>query len=952
MKKIKKITITIFFILAFLLIITTNVKASEITNNEEDIEPLIVNGIDELTDALRTPETKEIILNDYIDVSEDIEIIVNGNDKILDLNGYELTLLEESKIKVNYYTNHVFRLNDSTLDGKLIKYDYVSKYSIFTPINYTDKTINMEVNGAYIEAKADWIFEDTNKFNLTINNCSFRSLDSLFKFSKDNESNITINRLDFSHLELDGKTIRLACDKYDNLPISSILGKNFKLVYNYKSEENEEYIDQPNTTVCGNTYDASGILIVMPIKGLQIDKVIVDPQEYGYSKPTDGTKIVIRNVSDDTITIKSVSLKDDYDNKFMILGKNAPDINPGDKDETFSIKPSKLGMKIDKYYATLLVKTTDGDIYMGDVEFEVTKIHQELSIDISNREYDGNAVEAKGIGKQGDAKDYVEYALKEEGKTIEQLDFSENAPINAGKYIVKYIVEDTDEMYAGGTKIEEFEITRKKVTPIVSGYDESYPYTGEKITPEVSVTLEGEEIPFVKGEDYIVEYGDNINAGEEKGIITIKSADTSNYIFDDIEEKFNITAKELLDSEVEVPEKIGHTGDTLTPKVKVTSDGKQLVEKVDYDVTFEGQDDDIGGQITVTVQGIGNYTGTIVKTVDIIERMNQGLAFTNPTVTKKYTDPKFTITPTHNVGDGKITYKSGNSKVIKVNETTGEVTIVGVGETEIIATASATELYKETSVSYKVKVNKADYDMSKVKFTSSMVMFDGNVHNIFATGLPAGVKVTYSNNGKTAVGIYTVTAIFTGDAEHYNAIPNKTATLVITFKDISGVEISGIKDKTYTGKKLTQAIVLKDGNITLREGIDYIVKYKSNKKIGTATITITGKGNYTGKIKRTFKITPKGTKLTKLTAGKKQFKVTWKKQRTETSGYEIQYSTDKNFKSGNKKVKIKKNKTTSSTVKKLKAKKKYYVRIRTYKVVNGKKYYSGWSKVLKVKTKK
>ena len=75
---------------------------------------------------------------------------------------------------------------------------------------------------------------------------------------------------------------------------------------------------------------------------------------------------------------------------------------------------------------------------------------------------------------------------------------------------------------------------------------------------------------------------------------------------------------------------------------------------------------------------------------------------------------------------------------------------------------------------------------------------------------------------------------------------------------------------------------MKDGNITLREGIDYTVKYKSNKKIGTATVTITGIGNYKGTIPRTFKITSKGTKLTKLTAGKKQFKVTWKKQRTES----------------------------------------------------------------------
>ena len=136
----------------------------------------------------------------------------------------------------------------------------------------------------------------------------------------------------------------------------------------------------------------------------------------------------------------------------------------------------------------------------------------------------------------------------------------------------------------------------------------------------------------------------------------------------------------------------------------------------------------------------------------------------------------------------------------------------------------------------------------------------------------------------------------------------------------------------------------------MKKGTDYTVSYKNNKKVGTATITVTGKGNYTGTVTKTFKINPKGTSLKKLTKGKKQFKATWKAQKTQTTGYQIQYSTNKKFKSGNKTVKVKKNKTTSNTVKKLKAKKKYYVRIRTFKTVNGKKFCSGWSKVLSVKT--
>lgn len=98
---------------------------------------------------------------------------------------------------------------------------------------------------------------------------------------------------------------------------------------------------------------------------------------------------------------------------------------------------------------------------------------------------------------------------------------------------------------------------------------------------------------------------------------------------------------------------------------------------------------------------------------------------------------------------------------------------------------------------------------------------------------------------------------------------------------------------------------------------------------------------------------PKSTSIKKLTKGKKQFKVTWKKA-SSISGYQIQYSTDKKFKKNNKAVTAKKS-STSATIKKLKSKKTYYVRVRTYKTVkiNGKvtKAYSSWNKVKSVKTK-
>ena len=156
---------------------------------------------------------------------------------------------------------------------------------------------------------------------------------------------------------------------------------------------------------------------------------------------------------------------------------------------------------------------------------------------------------------------------------------------------------------------------------------------------------------------------------------------------------------------------------------------------------------------------------------------------------------------------------------------------------------------------------------------------------------------------------------------------------------------------TYNGKARKPEVIAIDSNGKTISSSNYTVSYKDNKNVGTATVTIKFKGDYEGTKKLTFTIKPKGTSLNKVSAGKKKFKATWKKQKTQTTGYELQYATNSKFTSG-KKIKIKNNKTASSTIKKLKAKKKYYVRVRTYKKVNGKTYYSSWSKSKSVKTKK
>ena len=134
---------------------------------------------------------------------------------------------------------------------------------------------------------------------------------------------------------------------------------------------------------------------------------------------------------------------------------------------------------------------------------------------------------------------------------------------------------------------------------------------------------------------------------------------------------------------------------------------------------------------------------------------------------------------------------------------------------------------------------------------------------------------------------------------------------------------------------------------------EYTVNYISNsKKIGEYNVKIIYNNEISnGEVTLKYKILPKETKISKIKSQKKKMTVQWKKQKDETTGYEIQYSTKSDFSSTNKKVKINTNKTTSTAVNKLKSKKKYYVRIRTFKKVKGKTYYSSWSKTKSIKIK-
>ena len=199
----------------------------------------------------------------------------------------------------------------------------------------------------------------------------------------------------------------------------------------------------------------------------------------------------------------------------------------------------------------------------------------------------------------------------------------------------------------------------------------------------------------------------------------------------------------------------------------------------------------------------------------------------------------------------------------------------------------------------------------------------GNIAKIAHTTKQTVTKATPTANGKIV---------------NYCSVCKKTLSTTVIPK-ASSIKLKATS-LTYNGKVRTPKVIVNDRTgKTLVKNTDYTVSYaKGRKYVGKYAVKITFKGKYSGTKTLYFTIKPKATSISSLTAGSKKFTVKWKKQATQTTGYQVQVATNKKFKKNKKTVTIKKQKTTKTTVKKLKAKKKYYVRVCTYKTVkiNGK----------------
>lgn len=319
-----------------------------------------------------------------------------------------------------------------------------------------------------------------------------------------------------------------------------------------------------------------------------------------------------------------------------------------------------------------------------------------------------------------------------------------------------------------------------------------------------------------------------------------------------LSQDYTITKAQITDSAVFTAYDFCHAGDT--PEVTVTVGGRVLTSS-DYDVTKS----DSGTTRTITVTGKGNYEGTGTKTQTI-------LADTAPTISGVATNGTYHTKPTVTVtGENldKVYVKQGTgtteTEYTKAQAEAGFVLDFAASAYTIRAVDNAGKSYTlATNVTVSRKsitfdmvtvtgVDDVTYD-GTAKTATSIVVKDGT--ETLELGADKDYTVSYTNN--TNAGTATITITGTGN---YMGTVSKTFT--IKPKDLTSTALSGIVDKTYTGSPIEQEnLTVKDGEKTLEKGSDkdYTVSYSNNTNPGTAKVTVTMRGNYSGVLEKTFTI--------------------------------------------------------------------------------------------------
>ncbi len=431
-------------------------------------------------------------------------------------------------------------------------------------------------------------------------------------------------------------------------------------------------------------------------------------------------------------------------------------------------------------------------------------------IDISQREVRG--LEEKYVYTGESITPQVAIEGLTEGTDYEVF-YSNN--INVGEATITIVGKG----FFTGTIVKTFRITAMVPQEAVLEYV-TIEYDGNEKKPKV--VIEG----LVLGTDYEVSYSNNVSAG----VATVTITGKGNYA-GTVTKTFTITAVQLPEVQLEYLS-VGYDGTEKEPKVVIEG----LVEGIDYEVVYS---DNVNvGEATVAITGKGNYTGKITKTFTIAmaQLLQTTLEYESVEYDGSEKKPQVIIEDLVLGTDYEVTYSN--------NVNVGEATVTITGKGNYTGTVIKTFAI--------IAINLAEMQLPENLLEYVSTEYDGSEKKPQVTieGLVLGIdyEVVYSDN----VNVGEATITITGKGNYIGTV---TKTFTIAAKNLAEMRLPEnlLEYVTieYDGSAKEPQIIIEG----LVLGTDYEVTYSNNINIGEATVTIIGKGNYTGTITKTFMIT-------------------------------------------------------------------------------------------------
>lgn len=359
-------------------------------------------------------------------------------------------------------------------------------------------------------------------------------------------------------------------------------------------------------------------------------------------------------------------------------------------------------------------------------------------------------------------------------------------------------------------------------------------YTGKAQTQSITVKYGNKTLK--NGKDYTVSYQNNINAGTAYVIIKGKGSYSGT-----VKRSFKINP--VLIYKQCTFYKIAsqyYTGSQIKPVPNIKNGTTTLKNGTDFTLTYQNNVNK--GTAKVYIKGKGNYTGSCSLKFSITARPVSTLKITVPSVTYNGKAQKPAVTVKYN----NYTFKNGTDYTLSYRNNTkiGTATVTVKGKGKLSGTRSVT-----------FKINAKPIKNAVITYNNSLT-YNGSALSPAVTVKYGNTTlkkntdytVAYSNNVNAGTGTITITGkgIYGGSVKK---------TFTIKKLGISASAVSGTGNKVYTGSAIKPVPVVKVGGRTLKNGTDFTVSYKNNTEPGTATLSVTGKGNYSGSVSKTFKIT-------------------------------------------------------------------------------------------------